>query len=347
MLYLAIISPTFRKSSLEELERTSKFKIIEDSVYAIVIDSKEKKLAEKLLESKPVFVYNIFPLKSCSKIGKDYLGSIYKAIPKALPKSGSVKIECFDINSKKGYSAKDIEVHLGQRLEKSKHSVNIENPDFLLYLVLINMKCYLGLADYNKMDKKFINPERHYHPYSKDSVSRSELKLMQAFNEFKIQGEGIAIDLGAAPGGWSKFLASSGFKVVAIDNGDLDYKNLRKSGLKVKILANGSYISKYLQQNNIVHIKSDSGKVKLKGLKANLLLDDMNLQPSESAKILLSFAKNLEKNGKMVMTVKCIDRKAEKHIHNAVKVLSKKFKIKGTKVLPSNRQEVTLFAEIK
>lgn len=347
MFYLVIISSTFRKSSLAEIERISKFRIAEEFVGTLVIESREKKFAEKLMGSKPIFVYNISPLEPCSEISQaDYLGSIYAAMLKQVPRKGTVRIECFDVNSKTEYSAKDIEVSLGKRLEKEKHVVDMESPEYLVYLVLINMKCYVGRARYEGLEKKFISPERHYHQHSASAVSRSELKLIEAFDEFGIKGGGIAIDLGAAPGGWSKFLAKSGFKVIAIDNGELDYKKIRESGLKVKVIgAKSPKLEKAIAENEIIHIKANAREASIDGLiKADLIVDDMNIMPKESAEILLSYSKNLSKNGKIVLTIKCVDRKADKHIRNAQKTLGKRFKIKGIRVLPGNRQELTLYA---
>lgn len=346
MFYLAIIASSFRKSSLEELREVAGFRVVDEFVTTLVIESGEKRFAEKLLGSKPIFIYNIFPLRSISEIKEsDYLGSLYDAVSRNLPKKGGIKVECFDVNCKTEYSAKDIEVALGQRLEKD-HDINIVSPDYLAYLVLINNRCYAGYADYKKLGKKFINPERHYHPYSKDSVSRSELKLIQAFDDFRISGKGIALDLGAAPGGWSDFLVKSGFKVIAVDNGALDYEKFKELGVGVKVLGESQSLSKEdLKKNDIIHIKSNAKKIDLKKIgKVSLIVDDMNMVPKESAEIILSFSKLFAKNAKLVMTVKCVDRKAEKHIANALRALGKGFKVNGVRVLPSNRQELTLYA---
>lgn len=345
MFYLVIIPSSFRKSSLEELGSSADFKVVEDSVTSLIVNSKERNLAEKLLSSNPVFVYNIFGLSKRFAIEKSkYLDSIYGGMAKSIPSKGSLKIECYDVNSKEGYSAKDIEVSLGQRLERRGRSIDLKNPKWLVYLVLINMRCYLGYADYAALKKKFVNPERHYHRFSKDSLSRAELKLMQAFDEFGIHAQGTAIDLGASPGGWSKFLADSGLKVIAIDKARLDADSMLHSGIKVKVVRSAKNLARYLENNDIVHVRSNARDVKLTGISASLIVDDMNTEAGESAKLLLSFSKNLAKNGYAILTVKCLNRKAERHIRNAADVLNKGFRIRGIRVLPSNRQELTICA---
>ncbi len=346
MFYLAIISSSFRKSSLEELGKIAEFRIVDQFVTSLVIESGEEEFAEKLLRSDPVFVYNIFPLGRVSDIeASDYRNSIYEAVLPVLPRKGSVKIECFDVNCKTEYSAKDIEVYIGQRMEEDGYDVSILDPDYLVYPVLINRRAYVGVLKYGDMEKKFINPERHYHQFSKEAISRSELKLIQAFDDFETGGRGIALDLGAAPGGWSDFLAKSGYKVIAVDNGELDYGALEKRGFRVKVAEGGKALQDDLRENDIVHIKSNAKNVsELDGIKVDLIVNDMNMEPSDSVAVLLPFLEIASKNAELIMTIKCIDRKAEKFIAKAKKALGGHFKITGLRVLPSNRQELTLHA---
>ncbi|MBU0688400.1 MAG: 23S rRNA (cytidine(2498)-2'-O)-methyltransferase RlmM [Gammaproteobacteria bacterium] len=85
---------------------------------------------------------------------------------------------------------------------------------------------------------------------SADAPSRSYLKLAEAFEVFLDKQEQEqwlkpkmnAVDLGAAPGGWTWQLVQRGLKVTAIDNGPLkgaaathpDIKHLRQDGFKFR-----------------------------------------------------------------------------------------------------------------
>ncbi|MDD5057516.1 MAG: 23S rRNA (cytidine(2498)-2'-O)-methyltransferase RlmM [Sideroxydans sp.] len=85
---------------------------------------------------------------------------------------------------------------------------------------------------------------------SSDAPSRSYLKLAEAFEVFldtKQQAQFLkpnmtAVDLGAAPGGWTWQLAQRGLKVSAVDNGPLkgaaashpNIKHLRQDGFKFR-----------------------------------------------------------------------------------------------------------------
>ncbi len=347
MLYLATISSSFRKSSLGELERIAQFRILEEFVTTLVIESEDPDMCEKLAASKPIFVYSIVPLGEPSKISNDdYLGSVYAAVLRKAPPSGHIKVECFDVNCKTTYSSKDMEVYIGLRLEREGFAISMEDPGFLLYAVLINGSCYPGCLKYGPMQRKFINAQRHYHTFSAEALSRSELKLMEAFDEFKIKSGGLALDLGASPGGWSKFLAKSGYRVLAVDNGELDYEGLALFGIRTKVLSAADLITPaQIEENGILHIRANARDARLVGIgKLDLIVNDMNLIPSESARMLLSFAVFFREGTELIMTVKCIDKNAEKHLANARKALQGSFEIMDAKVLPSNRQELTIHA---
>lgn len=80
----------------------------------------------------------------------------------------------------------------------------------------------------------------------KDAPSRSTLKLAEAFLAFELEDQlrpgQTAVDLGAAPGGWTYQLVRRGIHVTAVDNGPMDkallgfemVEHLREDGLKYR-----------------------------------------------------------------------------------------------------------------
>ncbi len=345
MLYLAIISNSFRKSSIEELSRAGSFSILEERVSTLVIESPEADLAGRLERLSPIFTYLLLPLHDVSQISKkDYMGSITKAAISSAKKGLKIRAECYDVNSKEGYSAKDIEVSLGRRMESEGYEINLEKPEALLYLVLINGRCYSGCMEIVMLKRDFINPERHYHRYSRGAISRAELKLIQAFDEFRISASGTAIDLGAAPGGWSRFLAEKGLCVIAVDKGSLDYLKLEGNRIRVRE-ETLPYKHNKDEPAGIIHLKARAEEAtEACELSADLIVNDMNLAPSSSAALVVSISRLLKPGSQLVMTIKCIDRKAEKHLQTVEKALSPTFRIERKAVLPSNRQEITILA---
>ena len=348
MLYFAITSNSFRKSSIDELNKISRFKILDEFINSMVIESEEVDFVGKLIRNGPIFIYNmVFLQEGAVKITEeDYLEILYQKLHLALPKEGSLKIECVDLNCKTSYSAKEIEIFMGERLEAEGRAVDLKSPDHLAYVIMVNGHCYSGVSEFGRLWKKFIEPERHYHTNTKYPISRSELKLIQAFDEFKVRQGAIAIDLGAAPGGWSNCLLRNKYKVIAIDNGLLEYEKFKSNNIKVRVSESLPISTPDIKINDLIHVKSNAREISDlgEGIKADLILNDMNMEPEASVSILLNFLRNLNPGAGLILTIKCINRKAELHIRKAEKALSGKFKIISIRCLPANRQELTLYA---
>ncbi|MBU2560588.1 methyltransferase domain-containing protein, partial [archaeon] len=96
--------------------------------------------------------------------------------------------------------------------------------------------------------------------------------------------EKVALDIGAAPGGWTRAMASKLKKVIAVDRAKLD------PGVTA------------LQ--NVVHLKERAENLSLEE-EFDILSNDANLLHMQSAQISLDLAKKyLKKGGVMIHTVK-------------------------------------------
>ena len=342
MLYFLHLSRKFWKSSYQELRSICSFKPIESLWDNLIIEAKPG-LLSRLNTKNNIFIYGAFGLSdNCSIDKEDYTESIYSSIRKQAEKAGgkSIMIDIYDVNSKHGYSGKDLEVLFGNRLEKDGFRVSMEKPEVLIYAVLFNWRCYSGITRYASGKRELLNPIRHYN-HSRSGISRAEMKIEEAFDRFGLKAaKGIAIDLGAAPGGWSCFLAKRGFAVIAIDNAELDTKRISAAGISVKAYSDNTKPAK----GSIMHYKMGFTEAysKLKDAKIDLIADDMNISPTDSAKAVSMYAKLLKKNGICIMTVKSVTKNVHKHISSVEKEFKGKLEIERIAVLPSNRQELTL-----
>lgn len=345
MLYLLLIADSFGESALEELGRAGDYDIISAQHNLIVADVKAKDI-RKLDRAK--FIYSYFPLYKRSKIDKKrYMHSLRDGLAKLrLGKRKSLMLECLDVNCKKGYSAKDIEVALGTDLERQGYDIDLDSPKILAYCVLIDWNCYCGYVTLSEHAHKFIDPFRHH---KKKAISRAEFKIIEAFREFGLKTPRIAIDIGAAPGGWSFFLAMRGASVIAIDSGELAYKKMRAAGVKVKEITNfrkHSIDGNGLPSKSIAHLKCglDRAQDVIGRVDADLIGDDINVGGIESAAAVIRYSRFMKKNAVLLMTVKCMHRKVDRYMKEVGDILRPRFVIKRWKVLPHNRQEITLFA---
>ena len=344
MHYIAYFSSFFPKSSMEELSREFKnIKPIASAVNVLVFEADDRDISRIVSGSGMIFLYRLLKLQCHGTIDENaYLDSAAESITALkLPKK-KLRIECFNINSRRGYSAKDIEVSTGLRLESSGYTPDLKTPEILAYTIIINMKWYSGYVDYNEV--QFIDPYRHYKALS-SGISRAEMKLLQTLDTFGIKAvRGLAIDLGAAPGGWSYLLAKRGMKVIAIDRGKLNYERINKLGESVLIVEGAKPSKADINLFDIVHILRGFEHADLGNVSADMLTDDMNISPKETAAAVLKFSKYLRRDGHAIITIKCTTRNIKAHIKRAQDLLSGEFAVYCAKVLPSNRQEAMLLA---
>ncbi|MCL5423529.1 MAG: THUMP domain-containing protein [Candidatus Marsarchaeota archaeon] len=269
-----------------------------------------------LSDTKDIFSHEVYKIDVESNI--DYL-SITNAIKKIIDSSCLFKIKCFIHGSNSfnknsiGYNSRDIEVNAGKILENAGFKVNLENPSVTIIVNVINNKSYI-----TKISGNYLVHEKNY-------INRAGFKLIEAFDYFKIDVEGLhikkALDIGAAPGGFSYEMAKKGIFVDAIDPGLLDSK---------------------LIDVHINHIKK-----RIEDFSTNTIYDiitnDMNVFPLESAKIILKLKENLRTRGIVIMTIKCINKKSYSYyMKQALMELKDSFEGFEFKHLPHNRAELTM-----
>jgi hypothetical protein len=164
-------------------------------------------------------------------------------------------------------------------------------------------------------------------PWPSYVICRSELKLLESVGLFGIPtppGE-LAIDLGAAPGGWSRVLAARGMRVAAVDPGALD--------------------PRAADDPLVTHICTTAGqylKTAIPG-SAALLVNDMKMEPERSCAMMLDFAPMLKPGGWAVVTLKLPASAAPSWpgvISRARGVLAQLYSIVGVRQLNASRSEV-------
>ncbi len=346
MLYFVYASLFFPTSNEKEIRAIlGDHKIVARYLNLYIVRARNADVRKKAHGAR--FIYRILKLQSHGAVEEsDYLGSVKRVLEGSRIADKRLKIECIDILSRRDNSAKDIEVFLGQSLEKKGAMVDIISPEVLCYIILFRMECYIGFMPYSQM--RFVDPGRHYKQLS-NGISRAEFKIMQAIDEFGIKAQkGVVLDIGAAPGGWASHLAKSGMKVIAVDKGALDYDRLSELGISACVVEDSALIKDEIKRFDIVHVRSGFGSVNPEDIPTlSLMMCDMNVSPEETSRALLMFSRRLRKGGKALATIKCTTKNIQNYVRIAVKALDGEFTVDAVKVLPSNRQEATLFAKKK
>ncbi len=154
------------------------------------------------------------------------------------PVCGSLWLEVFDSNEGKELSnfCKKFEAPLRKALTKAGRLQESPDKPRLLLTFRSGREVFLGLAEANNSALWPMGIPRLKFP--REAPSRSTLKLEEAWHHFIPRSdwdsrlaEGMtAVDLGAAPGGWTWQLVNRSIKVTAVDNGPMA-EDLMYSGL--------------------------------------------------------------------------------------------------------------------
>ena len=167
---------------------------------------------------------------------------------------------------------------------------------------------------------------RHRLAHEKGQISRAEFKLIEAIKVFdlKLPKKGKALDLGAAPGGWTRVLLKHQLDVIAVDPAKLD-KTLKKN-------------------SRVKHFRETAQRFFHRdlGVKFDVIVNDMKMDTNESVKLINLAFDHLKNDGLVILTLKLPKSGVEKKIQQAIKDLQSKYNIIGLKNLFHNRSEVTV-----
>ena len=181
---------------------------------------------------------------------RDRLSPLLAAIPQEPARFSALYLEVPDTNDGKTLSGFTKRFHplLEQALRDSERLV--DDPDLPRLHIFFPSEDRALIATSDPRNSSDALNGIHRVSMSADAPSRSYLKLAEAFEVFLDQQEQAqwlkpkmtAVDLGAAPGGWTWQLVQRGLKVTAVDNGPLkgaaaghsDIKHLRQDGFKFR-----------------------------------------------------------------------------------------------------------------
>jgi len=148
--------------------------------------------------------------------------------------------------------------------------------------------------------------------------------LLEAIAVFKppMPDGGIALDLGAAPAGWTRVLRKYGMTVHAVDPGDLH--------------------DDLLDDEKVVHYKKTAQKFFSEAVQYDIIVNDMKIDIKESIAIMDMAESYLKEDGFCVLTLKLKKEKWQSTVKNAIGLLQKRYNVVGARQLFNNRSEVTV-----
>ncbi len=235
-------------------------------------------------------------------------------------------------SQKHSYSSGQVNRLLAEAIAEETGAIeSIKKPQVVVSLLCTQHKAYIGISLATNNLSDWPGGARHY-AHSPEQISRAEFKLLEALEVFGITlpDQGVALDLGAAPGGWTHILLESGMHVIAVDPAKLDTRLAKYPHLEQY----QGYAEDYLEEALNKHRKFD------------VITNDMRMDAREAARLLVQAGACLRRDGFILSVLKLPHETHTvdplKNLNEALRVLQKHFALVQARQLFHNRQEVTV-----
>lgn len=205
------------------------------------------------------------------------------------------------------------------------HDVNpvVQHADWIISIYVSNETLYVGiskptdnLSDWTGGAIRFKKERQH--------ISRAKFKLLEAEVAFGLDYSQYhsAIDVGAAPGGWTSLLLERGVKVTAVDPAAL-HPSLK-------------------HHPQLTYYKKNIGELSFAPHAFDLLVCDMSWSPRQTAKLLLDLIGALMVGGTAIITLKLMHKNAFQAVREMTASLEPPLQLVKAKQLFHNRDEITM-----
>lgn len=217
----------------------------------------------------------------------------------------------------------DMNERLAAQLAAHSHApLNVPQPWQVLSLTATAERAYLGVSPVALNLSAWAGGQIRF-AREPGQISRSEFKLLEALVVFDLMlpARGVALDLGAAPGGWTRVLHTRGLRVVAVDPAELDP---RLVGIP-----------------DIRHVRVRAQKFNPGVQRFAVITNDMRMDASEAAQF-MNYARDwLQPGGLGILTLKLPEYRSAAVAEAALAILAEAYVIVGARQLFHNRSEIT------
>ncbi len=348
-LLIATAHPEFLDAALDELRRLDKgFASVEilNPGNALCADPDVTALMRAAAKNRPTFVRHLAPVQAVINLnntGRD-IGALALAIAN-LPGFQQLErgvrfavqtrlLQTGERHVERPFSSGHLNQALAEAIAEETGAVeSIKKPQLVVSLLCTTEKGYIGISTTEENLSDWPGGMRHF-AQTPEQISRAEFKLLEALEVFGVTlpAHGRALDLGAAPGGWTRLLLDAGLHVVAVDPARLDARLIKRPHLEHY----HGYAEKYLEEPT------------KQRRRFAVITNDMRMDAREAARLLAQAERCLQAGGFVISTLKLPHATREidplKTLKEALNVLNKRYIIVQARQLFHNRQEVTVIA---
>jgi len=222
------------------------------------------------------------------------------------------------------YARYDVNQRLSEIWIGQGYRLNVRQPEQVVSVVLTPEQGFFGVSQAADNLSDWAGAARRF-KREEGQISRAEFKLLEALELFGLEtpAGGLALDLGAAPGGWTRVLRVRSMRVVAVDPGDLDPRVATDPEVRHASQTAETYLQTARERFDVI-------------------LNDMRMDAIDSARIMVRASGLLKPGGWAVMTLKLPKKSLAKSAAAAIEVLRGRYTIVGARQLFHNRNEVTV-----
>ncbi|NBI30652.1 SAM-dependent methyltransferase [Chengkuizengella marina] len=286
---------------------------------------------------KPIYIQHISPIQTEVQLTQteEDLQVILKHVNSNSSlldknKSFSVQTRFIDSSMERSYKRFEVNKMVSTKIQEMGYTLHIQKPKQIISLAFYESQVYIGIstAEANLSD---WSGGQHRFAQEEDQISRAEFKLLEAMDVFDVQlpENSVALDLGAAPGGWTRILLQHDATVYAVDPANLD-RSLKKH----------PRVKHFKETAQVFFTRNESTKF-------DVVVNDMKMDTVESVELMGRAKRLMKSNSIMILTLKLPKKNMKKRVDQAISKLEKWFEIRGVKQLFHNRSEVTVYMQNK
>jgi len=323
----------FAQYAMEELRRLlgrASFRmIVPGEVFELSAECGRDELLDKIGRAEPIFLRHIQPVDRALPIagGPDDLEALAAFVREMAGRLRGRRTAAH-IRRKEGSPFKlavaEAKAAMDAALREIGAEPALQSPDLILSVFAADGELLIGAGTAEEMLSDWPGGAIRFRRED-GQISRAKFKLLEAERVFglRLDRHERALDIGAAPGGWTSLLLERGLDVTAVDPA-----NLHPS---------------LVGHPRVTWIKRNAGDVSFAPGTFDLLVCDMSWDPATMAKLVLRLAPSLKAGAEAIVTVKLLHRKPMQTIRNVTEQLGQVFDIRRAKQLFHNRDEITLY----
>lgn len=318
----------YAKEELRRLFASISFEqLVPGEVFLIDIPENGEEANTCIRKHEPIFLRHIHPVerqldRSGTEDAKELLQMIEAFIP-CMPEASRIAVQ-FGISDQVQLSVplSVLKKTADEELTEQNFTPVLQGSEAVLSVFIMADRWYAGLSA--PQDNLSDWPGGRIR-FKKDEhmISRAKFKLEEAGIIFGLDYSVFdkALDIGAAPGGWSSLLLEHGVHVTAVDPAELDDRVKRHPRLS--------------------HLQSNAAVVQFPAHSFDLLVCDMSWSPRRMAGLVGRLTDSMKPGGIAVITVKLMHKKPFRTIKEVLKEWPDWHLIQA-KQLFHNRDELTL-----